>query len=192
MITDVSVKNNVTLSIVHIHVFNKPVVKTLYHAVNITAQEAKFFTIRCGINHTVLSHDTSRIIVITDSIHVAKKIFNPSLHMLQKQSNFILSELREFFNRCNMNTIEFWECPSKSNWHLHKAVDSDMKLFNLTPLLPNKYSWNFSKKLKSDNIINTWKMIFQALDLKGRNFLELVDNNNKLLEPTYCKGSSWL
>jgi len=192
MITDMSVKNNVVLSIAHIHVFNKPVVKTLHHAVNITAQEAEFFTIRCSINHTVLSHDTSRIIVITDSIHIAKKIFDPSSHMLQKQSNFVLSELREFFNWRNMNTIKFWECPSKSNWHLHKAVDSYTKLFNLTFLLPNKYSWDFSKKLKSDNIINTWKMTFQVLDLKGRNFLELVNNDNKLLEPTYCKGSSWL
>ena len=35
-------------------------------------------------------------------------------------------------------------------------------------------------------------MTFQVLDLKERNFLELVNNNNKLLEPTYCKGSSWL
>jgi len=192
VITDMSVKNNVALSIAHIHVFNKPVVKTLHHAVNITAQEAEFFTIRCGINHAVLSHDTSRIIVITDSIHVAKKIFDPSLYMLQKQSNFILSELREFFNWCSMNTIKFWECPSKSNWHLHKAVDSDTKLFNLTPLLPNKYSWDFSKKLESDNIINTWKMTFQASDLKGSNFLELVNNDNKPLEPTYCKGGSWL
>ena len=192
VITDVSVKNNVALSIAHIHVFNKPIVKTLHHAINITAQEAKFFTIRCSINHTVPSHDTSRIIVITDSIHVAKKIFNISLYMLQKQSNSILSELREFFNWRNMNTIEFWECPSKSNWHLHKAVNSDMKLFNLTPLLPNKYSWDFSKKLESDNIINTWKMIFQASDLKERNFLKLVDNDNKLLEPTYCKGGSQL
>ena len=192
MITDMSVKNNVALSIAHIHVFNKPVVKTLHHAVNITAQEAEFFTIRCGINHAVLSHDTSRIIVITDSIHIAKKIFDPSSHMLQKQSNFVLSELREFFNWRNMNTIKFWECPSKSNWHLHKAVNSYTKLFNLTFLLPNKYSWDFSKKLKSDNIINTWKMTFQVSDLKGRNFLELVDNDNKLLEPTYCKGSSWL
>ena len=192
MITDMSVKNNVALSIAHIHVFNKPVVKTLHHAVNITAQEAEFFTIRCGINHAVLSHDTSRIIMITDSIHIAKKIFDPSSHMLQKQSNFVLSELREFFNWRNMNTIKFWECPSKSNWHLHKAVNSYTKLFNLTFLLPNKYSWDFSKKLKSDNIINTWKMTFQVSDLKGRNFLELVDNDNKLLEPTYCKGSSWL
>ena len=35
-------------------------------------------------------------------------------------------------------------------------------------------------------------MIFQALDLKGRNFLELVDNNNNTLEPIYCKGGTWL
>ena len=151
MITDASVKNNVASSIAHIHVFNKPVVKTLHHTVNITAQEAEFFAIRYSINHAVLSHDTCRIIVITDSIHVAKKIFDLFLHMLQKQSNFVLSELREFFNWHSTNTIKFWECPSKSNWHLHKAVDSDTKLFNLTPLLPNKYSWDFSKKLKSDN-----------------------------------------
>ena len=191
-ITDASVKNNVALSIVHIHVFNKPVVKTLHHTVNITSSEAKFFTIRCGINHTVVSHETSKIIIVIDSIHVAKKIFDPSLHMLQKQAAFILSELREFFNHCNTNTIEFWECPSKSNWHLHKAVNLDTKLFNLTPLLPDKCSWDFSKKLESDNIINTWKMTFQALDLKGRNFLELVDSDNNTLEPTYFKGGSWL
>jgi len=44
--------------------------------------------------------------------------------MLQKQAASILSELREFFNRYPTNTIEFWEYPSKSNWHLHKAVVS--------------------------------------------------------------------
>ena len=140
MITDGSVKNNVVSSIVHIHVFNKPVVKTLHYAVNITLSEAEFFAIRCGINHAVLSHETSKIIVVTDSIHIAKKIFDPSSHMFQKQATFILSELREFFNCCNTNTIEFWECPSKSNWHLHKAINLDTKSFNFTPLLPNKCS----------------------------------------------------
>ena len=50
----------------------------------------------------------------------------------------------------------------------------------------------FQQKLESNNIINTWKVIFQASDLKGRNFLELVDSDNITLEPTYCKGSFWL
>ena len=101
-------------------------------------------------------------------------------------------QIREFFNRRPTNTIKFWECPSKSNWHLHKAVDTDIKSFNLTPLLPNKLSWDFSKKLESNNIINNWKMTFQVSDLKERNFLELVDNNNNTLEPTYCKDGTWL
>ena len=115
MITDVSVKNNVASSIVHIHICNKPMVKVLYNAVNITSSEAEFFALRCGINHVTLSHEISKIIIVADSIHVARKIFDPSLHMLQKQSIFVLSKLREFFDHRDTNSIEFWECPSKGN-----------------------------------------------------------------------------
>ena len=82
MITDTSVKNNVTSSIAHIHVRNKPIVKVLHNAVNITLSEAEFFALKCGINHTTLLHEISKIIIVTDSIHVARKIFDPSLHML--------------------------------------------------------------------------------------------------------------
>jgi len=35
-------------------------------------------------------------------------------------------------------------------------------------------------------------MSFQASDEKDHQFLELLDNNNNLLEPTYSKDSSWL
>ena len=35
-------------------------------------------------------------------------------------------------------------------------------------------------------------MMFQASDLKERNFIDLVDSNNNILEPTYSKGSIWL
>ena len=67
-----------------------------------------------------------------------------------------------------------------------------MKSFNLTPLLPNKSSWDFSKKNKCVDIINKWKMIFQASDLKGRHFLKLVNSDNNILEPTYNKDDIWL
>ena len=111
------------------------------------------------------------IIVISDSIHAAKKIFNSSLHPLQKQSAFILKDLREFFNCCLENVIEFWECLSKNNWHLHKAVNTDTKSFYLTPLLSNKLSWDFSKKVESDSIINKWRMTFKCLISKVEVFL---------------------
>jgi len=35
-------------------------------------------------------------------------------------------------------------------------------------------------------------MYFQASDYKGRNFLELNNNNDKPICPTYSKGRAWL
>ena len=189
VITDTSVKNNVILSIVHIYIHNKLVIKMLHHMVNITSTEAKFFAIRYGINQATPLQDISKIIVITDSIHVAEKIFNPSTHMLQKQAALILNNLRMFFNRHHENTIEFWECPSKSNWKPHKNINIKTKSFNLIPLFPNRNSWDFSKKSEYDNIVNKWKITFQALDLKGKNFMDLVDSDDNILEPIYSKDS---
>ena len=33
-------------------------------------------------------------------------------------------------------------------------------------------------------------MTFQVSDLKGRNFLDLVDSDNNILKPTYSKGGT--
>ena len=35
-------------------------------------------------------------------------------------------------------------------------------------------------------------MTFQASDEKGHNFLDLLNDNNKPLEPTYSKDETWL
>ena len=55
-----------------------------------------------------------------------------------------------------------------------------------------KSSWNFSKKSKCNNILLRQKISFQALDEKGHQFLELLNDNNNMLEPIYSKDSSWL
>ena len=34
--------------------------------------------------------------------------------------------------------------------------------------------------------------MFQASDNKGRNFIELLDDNLNIIEPSYSKGGSWL
>jgi len=96
VVMDTSVKNNIATSISYIHTYNNPITKTLYHAVYITSTEAELFTIRCGINQASNHIDISKIIVITDSIYVAKKIFDPSSHPFQAHSAAILSELQEF------------------------------------------------------------------------------------------------
>ena len=192
VITDASIKNDIATSITHIHFTNCPLIKTAHHASFITSSEAELFTIRCGINQACLLDNVSKIVVITDSIHVAKKIFDPGSHPLQMHSAVILSNLWTFFTANVSNSIEFWECPSKLKWKLHHKVDKDSKSFVVIPSFPSKTSWEFCKKSDSDDLIKLWKMMFQASDGKGKNFLELLDDNLNVIKPSYTKGGPWL
>jgi len=70
------------------------------------------------------------------------------------------------------------------------VVNKETKAFNSILLLSCKTLWDFNKKSESDDILNIWKMTFQALDLKGNQFLDLLDNNNNIIELSYAKGGS--
>ena len=192
VVSDVSIKNDIATSISYIHICDQPLVKTVHHVAFVTSTEAELFAIRCGINQACNKENIFKVIVITDSIHVAKKIFDTKSHLYQIYTLVILNELRQFFTRCQDNHIKFWECPSRLRWNLHKSVDKDLKSFKPTPILPNKTSWDYCKKVNSNDIIKQWRMTFQALDRKGRHFLDLVDDNLETVEPSYTKGSSWL
>ena len=131
--SDACIKNNVATSIAHIHTHDKPLIKTIHHAVNVTSMEVELFTIRCGINQVMCIDNISKIIVVTDSIYVVKRIFNPFVHSFQVQLAAILSDLCYFFNCYANNSIKFWECLSHLKWHLHYEVNKKTKMFK--PLL---------------------------------------------------------
>jgi len=107
VVSDANIKNQVATSISHIHFFNKPIVKTLHKATNVTTTEAELFTIRCGINQAVTDLSVKHIVVITNSLHIARKIFDSSTHLYQIHSAAISSELREFFSKGFLNCIKF-------------------------------------------------------------------------------------
>jgi len=190
--SDASIKNDVATFISHTHTYNRPIIKTIYHTVYVTSTEVELFAIRCGINQVLNLDNMSKVIVITDSIHMARKIFELSVHPYQVQSAAILSDLRKFFMHHENNFIEFWECSSCLKWHLHNEVDKETKTFNLIPLFLCKISWDFSKKSKSNAILKVWKMTFQASNLKGNQFLDLLDDDNNIIELSYVKGGLWL
>jgi len=192
VITDASIKNNIATSILYVHLVNHPLIKTVHHAVFVTSTEAELFAIRCGINQACTKENVSKIVVVTDSIHAVKKIFDSKSHPYQIHTMAILSELHRFFNINQENSIEFWECPSRLKWRFYQDVNKDSKSFNPTPSFPCKISWEYCKKIDSDDIINQWKMTFQASDRKGRQFLDLVDDNLNIIKPVYTKGGPWL
>jgi len=97
---DASIKNNIATSISHVHLANHPMTKTVHHVMFITSTEAKLFAIRCGINQAYNKENISKIIIITDFIHAAKKIFDAISHPYQIHTAAILQELHCFLD-CN-------------------------------------------------------------------------------------------
>ena len=129
-----------------------------------------------GINQAVGISNINYIIVITDSLHAVKRILDSSSYLYQIYSTIISHELREFFLKDSNNCIKFWDCPSKQNWPLHSLVDKDFKSFNSQPIFSCKLFWDYCKKCEYNSILSQQKMSFQVLDLKERNFLELLDS----------------
>ncbi len=70
------------------------------------------------------------------------------------------------------------------------SVDKKTKKFNLILLYPSKILWDFNKREECDNIIKEWHTTFQTLDLKGRNFLNFINNNLLIIESSYTKGGN--
>jgi len=184
IVSDTSIKNQVATLIAHIHIHDNPVIKTLHHAVNDMSTKTKLSATRCSINQATQLVNINCIIVITDSIHAAKQIFDSLVQPYQVQLSEIFRELREFFKRDQHNSIEFWDCPSCDKWTLHDMVDKEMKKFNLIPIFPCKSSWDFNRKKECNEIINNWKMMFQASDANGGFFLDLLDDDLKPIEPS--------
>ena len=83
VVFDASIKNQVATSIIYIYTHNNPIIKILYYTINVTSTEAELFAIRCDINQATCMMNISHIIVITNSISVAQKIFNSSVHSYQ-------------------------------------------------------------------------------------------------------------
>ena len=111
-----------------------------------------------------------------------------------KSTSFVLDiqELREFFSKDTRNHIKFWDCPSKQKWLLHYSVDKDTKIMVSTLPFPCKSSWDFYRKTQCNSILSQQRMLFQAADSKGKNFLDLLDDNLNPIKPSSIKGGPWL
>ena len=67
-----------------------------------------------------------------------------------------------------------------------------MKKFNLSLIFLCKALWDINKKEECNNIIKNSQITFQALDLKGNHFLNLLDDKSCTIKFLYTKGSPWI
>ena len=103
IISDTSVKNNVTTSVSHIHKEQEIIAKTIHYAMNIMFTKTELFAIRYSINHATQMQNITCIIINTD----AKYIFDMSIHLYQLHSITIFNDLKGFFNKNSNNLISF-------------------------------------------------------------------------------------
>ena len=127
IVSDMSIKNNVATSIIYIHTFDKLLMTMIHHGIHVTSTEAELFTIRCGINQSLSVNNISKIVVITDSIHAVKKVFDLSIHPYQTQLAAILLDLCKIVVK-----------PIPSNFGNAQAISNGTFIMKLTKKL--KYS----------------------------------------------------
>ena len=92
VISDTSIKT-ISLYPLCIYSFNSPLKKILHHTINVTSMKAELFTIQYRINQAIYCPNISCIIIITDTLYVAKHIFNSLIHLYQIQVIVISKDL---------------------------------------------------------------------------------------------------
>ena len=100
-------KTTIAISISHIHRSQEIIAKSAHYTTNVNSTKAELFTIRCEINYAIHLQNVTHIIIITDAIPAARKIFNMSVHPYQLHSITILKDLKKFFNKDFNNSIDF-------------------------------------------------------------------------------------
>jgi len=185
-------KSQVATAVAHIWSDNSIIQCLQANSINVTSIEAELMAICLGLIPAMEEKNVHNIIVITDSIATAKKVFKLKTDPLQNMFILLTSAIDFFFRKDGRNKIQFWFCPSKAKWPKHKLVDDQVKADNCAPIFPSKESHLFNKKKECNNILSEWQNSFMSNPKRGQCFLDFEDEKQKVIIPTYTKGSSWL
>ena len=83
IISNASVKNNIITFISYVQRECNIITKTVYHTMNISTTKAKLFTIRYDVSQVSKMQNITWIIIVTNTIPAAKRIFDTSYHSYQ-------------------------------------------------------------------------------------------------------------
>ena len=185
-------KSHVAIAAAHIWCDNSVIQCLQVHSINVTSIEAELMAIRTGLISAMEKDNIHDIIVITDSITMAKKILESRVDPLQNIVIPIASAIKTYLKKDGRNKIHFWYYPSRAKWPRHQLVNDQVKASECVPVFPCKESYLFSKKKECDNILYEWQESFANSLKKGQCFLDFEDEKQQVIKPTYTKGGSWL
>jgi len=106
------------------------IVKNIHHAMNVILSEAEHFAIRCGNNYTFQLQDILCIVIVTDIIPAARKIFDSNIHPQQLHSVAISQDLKMFF----IGIVQVTSNSSLILWSIRSQNDFRLSLLSLSSL----------------------------------------------------------
>ncbi|KAK1223716.1 hypothetical protein PQX77_013404 [Marasmius sp. AFHP31] len=134
-----------------------------------------------------------RITVFTDSIAVAERAVDPSLHSGQAHSLAVCRALSEWLLEDDDREIKFVEVPSSAKWSVHHSAHLFVR--GMPPIGAGsapQTSLDYLHKKATDACQDAWVTRFQEAKYKGGQFLELNDLKGKPLQPKCTTGGTWL
>ena len=185
-------KSHVTTAVTHIWFDNSVIQCLQIHSINMMSMEAELMAIHTGLIPAMERDNIHNIIVITDSIAIARKILKSKVDLLQNIFIPIISAVNAFLRKDSRNKIHFWYCLSKAKWPRHQLVDDQVKVGKCISTFPSKELYLFNRKKECDNILHEWQEFFVNNPKKDQCFLSFEDKKQQVIKPTYAKGGSWL
>jgi len=158
----------------------------------VTAPDAELFAIRSAITLATQQDNCEKIYIFTDSITLARRAVDPSLHSGQGHSLAVCQTLAAWFAEDPSCTITFVQVPSKLEWSIHKEAHDDAKDLISSAVLRPAMSLDSVQKAVTKHSQESWTHMFEDPSYKGRNFLHLEHLDGDALKPTYINGGVWL
>ena len=131
--------------------------------------------IQTGLISAIKRNNIHDIIVITDSISIAKKILKSKVNPLQNIFISIASAIEVYLKKNSRKKIHFWYCSSKAKWPRHQLVNDQVKASECPPVFSSKDLHLFSRKKEYNSILHEWQEFFANSIKKDQYFLNFED-----------------
>ena len=159
----------------------------------VLASDAELFAIRNAVLKGSSLEDCDRIVIFTDSIAMAKRAVDPSVHSGQAHSLTVCRKLATWLSGFPDRKVMFVEVPSKLEWGIqHQA---HLRAHSLPPIVLGERpetSLDGVRKHVADSALDAWTTMARDPDYLGHQFLVFSDPKGKPLRPTYVNGGTWL
>ena len=145
------------------------------------------------ISKAVAMESCKRIVIFTDSLAMARRVVDPSVHSGQQHSLAACKDLQACLSVHKEHRIDFIETPSKLKWGLQHRAHRHACSLPPVPTGPRPQTLlDYIRKGMTDSALDAWATLAQDQEYPRSQFMILRDPKGKPVRPMYSNGGTWL